>query len=331
MSETTPNETVRPRLVDWLVTPPFLLAFVGTLLVFDPVQRIARLFGQRPQEIAAGLLQVVPCAFRNRRHAPRRGARPRRAPGRALPRDRESPEHVRHPDLRRAAVPQPSQYISKRELAKWLPSISYNLRRGGHAIIDRDDRAGAVKAIRALAAQVRERGVTAVIFPEGTRARRGELGAFKTAGALALFEEAPDVPVVAVAIDRSWQILRFNLLPIPCTRVHVRIGAPIERRAGEDRAALLGEARAQIEKALARWRAVAHLKRYSRARSFNAAPASEPWGIRPSRPAPPRAVRAGSRVRTCRAGRNASRAPRGIPAGTAARGSSGSGTLPRGA
>src|SRR5262245_26795949 len=52
-------ESVRPRLVDWLVTPLFLLGFAGTLLVFDPLLRIASAFGLRPQEFVAGLLQVV--------------------------------------------------------------------------------------------------------------------------------------------------------------------------------------------------------------------------------------------------------------------------------
>ena len=44
----------------------------------------------------------------------------------------------------------------------------------------------------------------------------------------------------------------FNLLPVPFgTRIRVRIGPPIPRRAEEDRHALLGEARQWIEKALA--------------------------------------------------------------------------------
>ena len=45
------------RVLDWLFTVPFLLAFGLILAVFDPLQRLARLFGQRPQEIVAGALQ----------------------------------------------------------------------------------------------------------------------------------------------------------------------------------------------------------------------------------------------------------------------------------
>ncbi|MCC6640118.1 MAG: hypothetical protein IT386_03015, partial [Deltaproteobacteria bacterium] len=46
-------------LVDWIFTIPFLVAFGGALAIFDPLQRIAYLFGQRPQEVVAGALQVA--------------------------------------------------------------------------------------------------------------------------------------------------------------------------------------------------------------------------------------------------------------------------------
>src|SRR5262245_24205064 len=48
----------RARLLDWLFTIPFLIAFGAVLGVFDPLQRIARLFGPRPHEIVVGALQV---------------------------------------------------------------------------------------------------------------------------------------------------------------------------------------------------------------------------------------------------------------------------------
>ena len=40
-----------PRARDWLLTLPFLLTFALLLLVFDPLQRLARVFGPRPHEI----------------------------------------------------------------------------------------------------------------------------------------------------------------------------------------------------------------------------------------------------------------------------------------
>jgi 1-acyl-sn-glycerol-3-phosphate acyltransferase len=247
----------KPRLVDWLVTPFFLIAFVGALIGFDPMLRISRCFGLRPEEIVAGALQwtlVRVFGIAGTRLVVERA--PGLVPGAPALVIANHQSMFDIPIFAALLFRNYPKYISKRELAKWLPSISYNLRRGGHAIIDRDDRAGAVAAIRSLAHQVNERGVTAVIFPEGTRARFGELGTFKPAGALALLDAAPDVPVVTVTIDESWRLLRWNLMPIPFgTRVRVRIGAPIARRADEDRAALLERARDEIAGTLERWRA----------------------------------------------------------------------------
>ena len=247
---------VRPRVIDWIFTLPFLVAFGAILLVFDPLQRLARLLGPRPHEIVAGWLQVaLAWAFRLT------GGRLEleRSPL-VLPRtsylfiaNHQSMFDI--PILSSLLFSNFPKYVSKRELARWIPSISYNLRRGGHALIDRGDRTQATRAIRELGARIHERGVSAVIYPEGTRARRGELGEFKPRGALALLEAAPHVAVVPVAIGGSWRLLRFNLLPVPFgTRIHVRIGDPMARRADEDPPAMLREVREQIEKTLAGWR-----------------------------------------------------------------------------
>lgn len=247
---------MRPRAVDWIFTVPFLIGFGATLLVFDPLQRVARLFGQRPQEIVAGALQLTLIQVF-------------RIAGTQIAIDRSRQVEPRHsylfisnhqslfdiPIFGGVLFSNFPKYVSKASLAKWIPSISYNLRRGGNVLIDRGDREQATEAIRGLGRQVCERGVSAVLFPEGTRARHGELGAFKPAGALALFESAPDVPVVPIAIEDSWRLLRFNLLPVPFgTRIRVFIGDPIERKPDEDPMQLLLAAREQIAAALEGWR-----------------------------------------------------------------------------
>ena len=123
-------------------------------------------------------------------------------------------------------------------------------------MIDRDDRAGATRAIRELGARVRERGITAVIYPEGTRARGGVLGRSSPPARSRCSTPRPTSRWWSVAIDESWRLLRFKLMPIPYgTRVRVRIGAPIAAQPDEDRAALIEGARAEIESTLARWRA----------------------------------------------------------------------------
>jgi 1-acyl-sn-glycerol-3-phosphate acyltransferase len=148
------------------------------------------------------------------------------------------------------------KYVSKRSLGSWIPSISYNLRRGGNALIDRDDREQAQAEIRALGERAERRGVSAVIYPEGTRSRGGQLRPFKPGGTLTLLKAAPRLAVVPATIDGSWRLLRYNLLPIPFgVTVRVRFSDPIPRTSGEDPSLLLERAHAEITATLERWRA----------------------------------------------------------------------------
>jgi 1-acyl-sn-glycerol-3-phosphate acyltransferase len=241
------------RIRDWIFTVPFLLTFGITLLVFDVAQRVARLFGRRPHEYVVGVLQwalIHSFALCGTRLEVERSPHVRPHTPYLIIANHQSMFDV--PIFGALFFTNFPKYVSKKSLARWIPSISYNLRRGGNALIDRGDPAQAIGAIQELAAQVRERGVSAVIFPEGTRARHGALGKFRPRGTLALLEAAPDVAVVPVCIDQSWRLLRHNLMPVPFgTRVRVWIGDPIPRRAGEDREALLAQVEESIRAALA--------------------------------------------------------------------------------
>ena len=252
----SPPERARPRFVDWVFTPPFLVAFGATLLIFDPLQRAARLLGERPHEYVVGAMQrALVWALRvgGTRFEIECSDAVRPRTGYLLVANHQSMFDI--PILGSTLFSNFPKYVAKRELARWIPSISYNLRRGGNVLIDRGDREQATAAIRALGSQVQARGVSAVIYPEGTRARSGALGPFKPAGTIALMEAAPDLPVVPVAIDGAWCLLRFGLRPMPFgTCVRVKIGAPIARRPDEDARGLLLEVREQIEKTLAVWR-----------------------------------------------------------------------------
>jgi 1-acyl-sn-glycerol-3-phosphate acyltransferase len=250
-----PAAKAPPRVSDWVRTAPFLVAFGGALAVFDPLQRVARLFGPRPHEVVVGALQTTLvaafhlCGTRLEvERAP--GVRPNT--GYVLIANHQSMFDI--PILGALLFSNYPKYVSKRELARWIPSISYNLRRGGNAVIDRADREQAVDAIRTLGRTAQERGVSVVIYPEGTRSRAGELRPFKPAGTLALLEAAPELPVVPVAIDESWRLLSHNLLPVPGgVRVRVHLGEPIARGA-TPAPVILERAREEIERTLARWR-----------------------------------------------------------------------------
>ena len=243
-------------ILSWLATLVFLPIFGLVMVVFDVLQRIARLFGTRPQEYVAGAVQWVlvrTFGICGTRLAVERAPEIRPWTSYVIVSNHQSMfDIVILGSLFFSNFP---KYISKRELGRWIPTVSYNLREGGHVLIDRSDAPQALVAIRELGRRVRDGRCSAMIFPEGTRARHGELGRFKPAGTLALLEEAPDTPVVPVAIDESWRLLRHNYLPVPFgTRVRVWLGPPIARRQGEDPTVLLGRVRDEIATTLERWR-----------------------------------------------------------------------------
>jgi 1-acyl-sn-glycerol-3-phosphate acyltransferase len=245
-----------PRAADWVVTIPFLLLFGLILLVFDPLQRLARLFGPRAHDPVAGALQwAIVAALRlcGVRIRVERDAAVRPRTPYVVISNHQSMFDI--PLLGAALFSNYPKYVSKKDLARGIPSISYNIRRGGSAVIDRDDREQAVGEIRRLGERVVARGVAAVIFPEGTRARDGALKPFRPTGSVALLDAAPGVAVVPVAIDGSWRLTRRNLWPLPFgAPVRVRIGAPVPRSPGDSPAALVAMAEAWVRGTLTEWR-----------------------------------------------------------------------------
>ncbi|MDG1571345.1 lysophospholipid acyltransferase family protein [Robiginitalea sp. M366] len=105
------------------------------------------------------------------------------------------------------------KFVSKKELGKGIPSVSYNLRHGGSALIDRRDRKQAYAALKHLGEYIENTGRSAVIFPEGTRSRTGHPKPFKTYGLSVLLEHAPSASVVPITINQSWKMFRYGKFP----------------------------------------------------------------------------------------------------------------------
>jgi 1-acyl-sn-glycerol-3-phosphate acyltransferase len=244
------------RFWSWATTLVFLPVFGAIMLVFDVAQRVAWAASPRAQEYVAGALQwSLVHAFRltGMRLAVERDPRIRPHVSYIIVSNHQSMFDI--PILGSLFFSNFPKYISKKSLGRGIPSVSYNLRKGGHVLIDRSDGPAAVAAIRELGQRVAAERCSAMIFPEGTRARRGALGPFKPAGLMALLDEAPEAPVVPVAIDKSWRLLRHNYMPVPWgTRIRVHCGAPIPRHSGEDRRALVARVHDEIDAALTRWR-----------------------------------------------------------------------------
>lgn len=143
------------------------------------------------------------------------------------------------------------KFISKKELGKGIPSVSYNLRHGGSVLIDRKDALGSIKAIEDFAECVAKNNWAAVIFPEGTRSRNGQHKPFKTKGLLTMFDHIPNAIAVPITINNSWKTLRYGKFPMGLgAKITFNIHKPLKVSDFEDKTELIKIAEAQITKAI---------------------------------------------------------------------------------
>lgn len=121
------------------------------------------------------------------------------------------------------------KFVSKKELGKGIPSVSYNLRHGGSVLIDRKDPKQALMAIATLGKYIEQHNRSAVIFPEGTRSRDGKPKPFKPMGLKTLLKKAPNALIVPISINNSWKLLKYGKFPMGLG-VHVtfEVHQPIE-------------------------------------------------------------------------------------------------------
>jgi 1-acyl-sn-glycerol-3-phosphate acyltransferase len=243
---------------DWLFTVPTVAAFGLTLGVFHLLGLIALPFGIRPFEKVMALLQrTLLAVFRIAGVEVETEGRDGFASdgGFIFVSNHQSMYDV--PIFGGLLPHNYPKYVAKKELARGLPSVSLNLRYGGNALIDREQRDQAMNAIADMASEAERRDVSVVIFPEGTRSRAGELGDFRAGGLAAIMQAAPSLPIIPTAIEGSWRVFQRNMLPIPFgSKVRIRFGEPIARVVGESPVEVLERCQDWIEATLVEWRTV---------------------------------------------------------------------------
>ena len=105
------------------------------------------------------------------------------------------------------------KFVSKIELGKGIPSVSYNLRHGGSVLINRKDSKQALVEITRLGRYIETHNRTAVIFPEGTRSRTGHPKKFQPLGLKILMKNAPSALLAGISINNSWKLMRWGKFP----------------------------------------------------------------------------------------------------------------------
>ncbi|UII81393.1 1-acyl-sn-glycerol-3-phosphate acyltransferase [Flagellimonas sp. CMM7] len=141
------------------------------------------------------------------------------------------------------------KFVAKKELGKGIPSVSYNLRHGGSALIDRKDGKQSLTEIAKLGSYVEKNNRAAVIFPEGTRSRNGHPKPFKPMGLKILLKKAPSALVVPISINNSWKVLRFGKFPMGLgSYLKFEVHPPMENTGDVD--TLITEVEKQVTKGI---------------------------------------------------------------------------------
>lgn len=204
------------KILDYFLSTLYLIHFGLTLLVFHVIQFIAyNVFGKRAHEVSVDGLNfslAFGLLLTGAKITLKKVAEP--------PTDRPIifiANHQSSFDI--AAIywylrKHRPRFVSKIELAKGVPSISYNLRKSGAALINRKDGKQAISEIARLGKLIHDEKSSAIIFPEGTRTAKGKMKAFQPGGVATLLKRAPDALIVPVAIEGTGAFNPKGIFPL---------------------------------------------------------------------------------------------------------------------
>lgn len=218
-------------VISWVCTPVYIVSFISILCIFHVLQLCAAVCGKAAQKWMLDRMNV--CIVWNIRllagASYRVLGKPHFPAGRPVILVLNHQSMYDIPMVMWECRSRDVGFIAKKELGRGLPSISYALRTLGSVLIDRNDPAGSVTAIRDFGARKEAQRQVAAIFPEGTRARDGVMKRFKTSGFRVLISAMPSALIQPVAMRGNWELLRYNFLPIPFgTRIELEFLEPIE-------------------------------------------------------------------------------------------------------
>ncbi|MGB4773590.1 MAG: lysophospholipid acyltransferase family protein [Daejeonella sp.] len=204
------------KLLGYIFTPLHYLAFGLLLLIFHPVQWLAlKSGGIKSQKKTVDILNLFLLATYYIL-----GSRVKFINKHVLPQNRPIIFIANHqsmydiPPLIWFLRKHHAKFISKIELTKGIPSISFNLKYGGGANIDRKDSKQAVAEILKLSQRMKDNNWSTVIFPEGTRSKDGSMKPFAVGGIATLLKKAPNALLVPIAIKNSWKLVQYGQFPL---------------------------------------------------------------------------------------------------------------------
>lgn len=239
-------------IASYILTPIFHLYYGLLLVIFHPIQVLAhKLLGDSARKKVVDILNcllvkglyIMGCCIKFRGFE-------------KLPKDRPMIIVANHQSMLdipavvhgfKAHYP---KFISKIELGKNLPSISYNLKHGHSALIDRKNGAQSVKEIFKLGRLIQKYNYAACIFPEGTRSKTGKVRNFMSAGISTLLRAAPNAIIVPFVIDGHDRLTSSGIFPLNFgQKINYTVLDPVEPK-GQDVDELIKTIRLKIKTSL---------------------------------------------------------------------------------
>lgn len=115
------------------------------------------------------------------------------------------------------------RFVAKRGLF-WIPFLGWSMWLAGFIPVDRERKDKGREAFDRIGKSLKK-GVSILVFPEGTRSRNGKLGVFKKAGFLLAMRSG--MPIVPVGITGARAVLGADGLLVRRGRITVRVGDPV--------------------------------------------------------------------------------------------------------
>lgn len=115
------------------------------------------------------------------------------------------------------------RFVAKKELF-WIPFLGWSMWLAGFIPVDREKKDKARETFDRIGKSLKK-GISILVFPEGTRSRNGKLLPFKKAGFLLAMRTG--LPIVPVGISGARAVLGADGILVRRGRIVVRVGDPI--------------------------------------------------------------------------------------------------------
>jgi 1-acyl-sn-glycerol-3-phosphate acyltransferase len=204
------------KIISYLLSSIFALVFYLLLIIFHPLQWIGlKVFGYKGHKFVVDFMNLVltksllilgiPVSLENKHELPENTTL-------IFVSNHQGMFDI--PPMIWAFRKYHPKFVSKIELGKGIPSISFNLRHGGAALINRKDPKQAISTLGNFAKKIQKNNWSAVIFPEGTRSRDGKPKDFAINGLKILAKYNKEGFVVPLTINNSWKVFKYGKFPL---------------------------------------------------------------------------------------------------------------------